>query len=126
MPLTNEDLAAISQLLDTKLESALQPVKDDMQLMKDDMQLMKDDMQLVKDDMQLMKDDMQLMKQDITKINLTLENIVLPRLNTIEACYTDTYRRYQRDADKMEVAFDDIDLLKKTVSEHSEKLQRLA
>ena len=55
-----------------------------------------------------------------------LENNVIPRLNTIESCYTDTYNRYKDYADKMEAAFADIELLKKVVSEHSEKLQKIS
>lgn len=30
-----------------------------------------------------------------------LENNVIPRLNTLEACYTSTYDRYKDNADKM-------------------------
>lgn len=55
-----------------------------------------------------------------------LENNVIPRLNTIESCYTDTYNRYKDYVDKIESVFDDIELLKKVVAEHSEKLQKLA
>ena len=55
-----------------------------------------------------------------------LENNVIPRLNTIESCYTDTYSRYKDYADKMQAAFDDIELLKRVVSEHSEKLQKIS
>jgi len=32
-----------------------------------------------------------------------LENNVIPRLNTLEACYTDTYRRYQDGIDQMKM-----------------------
>ncbi|MDE7479079.1 MAG: hypothetical protein K2M91_14255, partial [Lachnospiraceae bacterium] len=55
-----------------------------------------------------------------------LGNKVIPRLNTIESCYTDTYNRYRDYADRMEAAFADTDLLKKVVSEHSETIRRLA
>lgn len=43
-----------------------------------------------------------------------------------ESCYTGTYERYRNYADKMDAAFADIELLKKVVTEHSEKLQKLA
>ena len=55
-----------------------------------------------------------------------LENNVVPRLNTIESCYTDTYNRYKDYAEKMEAAFADIEIMKKVIAEHSEKLQKLA
>ncbi|MCM1427916.1 MAG: hypothetical protein NC118_15055, partial [Eubacterium sp.] len=90
MSLTNEDLLAISQLLDTKLDARLQPIENRLKRIEVDL----------------------------------LENNVIPRLNTIESCYTDTYNRYKDYTDKMEAAFTDIELLKKVVSEHSEKLQK--
>lgn len=119
MALTSEDLLAISEIMDTKLKTELQPLKNDMQELKSDVEVLKDDMQDMKDDMQGMKDELHLMK-------LYQENMIMPRLNTIESCYTDTYHRYQNDADKMEDALEDIDLLKKVVAEHSEQLQKLA
>lgn len=92
MALTNEDLLAISQLLDTKLDARLQPIENRLKRIEVDL----------------------------------LENNVIPRLNTIESCYTDTYNRYKDYADKMEAAFADIELVKKVVSEHSEKLQKIS
>ncbi len=92
MALTNEDLLAISQLLDTKLDARLQPIENRLKRIEVDL----------------------------------LENNVIPRLNTIESCYTDTYNRYKDYADKMEAAFADIELLKKVVSEHSEKLHKIS
>ncbi len=87
MALTNEDLLAISQLLDSKLK----PIKD-----------------------------------DVRGINLTLENDILPRLQNIESCYTSTYRRYQSGINQLEAMQADIDVMKKVIAEHSEKLQKLA
>ena len=92
MALTNEDLLAISQLLDTKLDARLKPIENQLKRIEVDL----------------------------------LENNAIPRLNTIESCYTDTYNRYKDYADKIEAAFADIELLKKVVSEHSEKLQKIS
>ena len=64
-------------------------------------------------------------KNDIQHIKMFQENVILPRLNTIESCYTDTYNRYKNYADKIEAVFADVELLKKVVSEHSEKLQKI-
>ena len=38
----------------------------------------------------------------------------------------DTYERYKSYADKIESVFADTELLKKVVSEHSEKLQKIS
>ncbi len=87
MSLTNEDLLAISQLLDSKLK---------------------------------------LIKDDVKDINLMLENDILPRVQNIESCYTSTYKRYQSGINQIEAMQADIDVMKKVITEHSEKLQKLA
>lgn len=94
----NELLLAISEMMDIKLKSELQPLKNDLQSVK----------------------------EEIHQIKLFQENVILPRLSTIESCYTDTYNRYKNYAEKMEAAFADIDIMKKVIAEHSEKLQKLA
>ncbi|MDE5818394.1 MAG: hypothetical protein K2I07_03610 [Lachnospiraceae bacterium] len=126
MALTKEDLLAISEIMDMKLKTELQPLKNDMQVLKSDVEGLKSNVQVLQDNMQVLQDDMQGVKDKLHLMNLYHENVITPRLDTIESCYTGTYRRYQKDADKMEDAFDDIDLLKKVVTEHSEKLQKLA
>lgn len=94
----NELLLAISEIMDTKLKAELEPLKNDLQNTKN----------------------------EVHQIKLYQENVLLPRLQTIESCYTDTYERYKNYAEKMDAAFADIELLKKVVTEHSEKLQKLA
>lgn len=87
MNLTNEDLLAISQLLDSKLKPLDERTKN---------------------------------------TALLLENDILPRLQNIEACYTSTYRRYADGIIQADTLQQDVDILKKVVTEHSEKLQKLA
>ena len=168
MVLTKEDLLAISEMMDMKLKTELQPLKNDMQVLKSDVQelkrdvevlksdvqelkedmhevkgdiealksdiealksdveVLKNDVQVLQDKVQVLQDDMQGVKDKLHLMNLYQENVITPRLDTIESCYTGTYHRYQNDAEKMENAFDDIEMLKKVVTEHSEKLQKLA
>ncbi len=77
-------------------------------------------METVEGELQFVKDRLKRVEVDL------LENNVIPRLNTIEACYTSTYNRYRDYSERMETAFTDIDLLKKVVSEHSEKLKKIS
>lgn len=60
------------------------------------------------------------------KVELLLENDMLPRLQNIEACYTSTYRRYQFRTEQIDTMQEDVNVLKKVVQEHSEMLLRLA
>lgn len=66
------------------------------------------------------------LKTDIRDLKITLENDVLPRLQNIESCYTSTYKRYQSGVAQIESMQADVELLKKVVSEHSEKLQKIS
>ena len=55
-----------------------------------------------------------------------LESQVIPRLNTIESCYTSTFDRYKDSVEDYEAIKQDISIMKKVITEHSEKLQKLA
>ncbi len=92
MALTNEDLLAISNLLDKKLDARLTPMEERLKRIEVDL----------------------------------LENNVVPRLSTIESCYTSTYNRYKDYADKIESALADLDILKAVVASHSEKLRQIS
>ena len=94
----NELLLAISDMMDKNLKSELQPIKNRLDRIEN----------------------------NVTNISLKLENEVQPQLDTITSCYSDTYNRYKDYADRMEAVFDDVELLKKVVSEHSQKLQNIS
>ena len=66
------------------------------------------------------------LEQSQKKIELTQENMILPRLQNIEDCYTSTYKRYQSGVEQIESMQADIDIIKKVVTEHSGKFQKLA
>lgn len=125
----HELLLAMSDMMDGKLQPIkedLAEVKEEQKKIKEDLAEVKEDLAEVKEEQQRMKDDLQDVKNEVHRINLYQENVIQPRLETIESCYTDTYNRYKSDADKMEAAFADIELLKTVVTEHSKQLQKLA
>lgn len=72
------------------------------------------------------RDDIQEIKGRVKKIELMQENQILPRLNTIEACYTSTFDRYKNSVEDYEAMKQDISIIKRVVTEHSEKLQKMA
>ncbi len=65
MALTKEDLLAISQLLDAKLKTELQPIKEDIISMKKDIIAMKADIASTKEDVISMKADIASTKEDV-------------------------------------------------------------
>lgn len=118
MTLTAEDLLAISQMmeemldrkLDEKLDARLKPIEHELKGLRAEV-----------DGLRVEVDTL---KTEIHQIKLFQENIIMPRLNDIEACYTSTYQRYKDHADRMEQTYEDVALLKKVVASHSEMLQR--
>lgn len=75
---------------------------------------------------QLLDTKLKPIKDDVRDISITLENDILPRLQNIESCYTTTYKRYQSGINQLEAMQADIDILKKVVSDHSEKLKKIS
>lgn len=72
------------------------------------------------------REDIQEIKTRVKRIEIAQENEILPRLNTIEYCYTSTYDKYKEHVETYETMKQDISIIKKVVAEHSEKLQKLA
>lgn len=62
------------------------------------------------------KEDIQDIKDRVKRIELTQETVVIPRLNTIETCYTSTYDRYKDNVETYESMKQDISIIKKSSS----------
>ena len=127
-----EILSALSNML-TPIREDIQDIKTDMVEVKDRLTNVEDRLTNVENDMIEVKDrltnvenDMIEVKERVTRIELTQENIILPRLNTIESCYTSTYDRYKNNIDDHEVMKQDIIILKQVVSEHSRIFQKIS
>lgn len=148
MTLTNEDLLAFSQLLDVKLDARLKPIENHLERIENRMNNIENRMDRIESRMDRIESRMDTLEGQVQELqnqmnNLErrmdslegqvqyiradiLENQVMPRLNTIESCYIDTFNRYRDYTDRMEAVFADTELLKKVVSEHSESIQKLA
>lgn len=74
----------------------------------------------------MMDEKLEPVKDDVKSTRILIENDILPRLQNIEACYTSTYRRYSNGIEEMRALKSDMDIIKKVVAEHSEKLKKLA
>lgn len=62
----------------------------------------------------------------ITKIEVAIESEIKPNIQLLAENYVPAAKRYEAESEKMEHLESDVDLLKKVVTEHSEKLQQLA
>ncbi len=119
MALTNEDLLAISQLLDTKLDSRLNPIKSDIKAIRDEQTLIKDEQRRMKDEQRRFRDEQ-------TRIRLIIENDVLHAINILSENYVPAAKRYEKAADQIEAMQSDIDIMKKVLADHSEKLKKIS
>ena len=94
----NELLLAMSEMMDTKLKAELEPIKQDISHMK----------------------------QEQTRINLIIENEIRNDIKLLAENYLPSAKRYEKETHKIESMQSDIDIIKKVVSEHSEKLKKIS
>ena len=127
-----EILTALSDMLEP-IPTNIQEMREDIQEIKGDISELKEDVSGLKKDVSGLKKDVAELKEDVSdlkvrvkKIELTQENEILPRLQTIEACYTSTYDRYREQVEEHEEMKQDIAILKEVVTEHSKILQRIS
>ncbi len=121
MTLTQEDLLAISQILDVKLE----PLKGDIASLKEDVSSLKNDVELLKEDMCLVKRDILILKEDQHRTNLIIENELRPQIRLLAENYLPAAKRYLEEAEQIKEMRSDIDMLKVVVEQHSQQLQAL-
>lgn len=95
MSLTNEDLLAISQLLDVKLKAELQS-------------------------------ELQPLKDDIRDIKLHLENVTDKNIQLLAENYTPAAKRYEKAVPEIQAMQADIEIIKKVIKDHSEKLKKIS
>lgn len=109
-----------------EIKVRLQNVEKEVKEVKVGLQKVETEVHQVKGEVRQMNSEVQQIKSEVNQLRVSQENVIMPRLNTIESCYTSTYNRYRSYVEKMEEAFIDIDVLKMVVAEHSEKLLKLA
>lgn len=94
----NELLLALSDMIDKKLDAKLQPLKDDIKTIKDEQ----------------------------TRINIIIENEIRHDIKLLAENYVPAAKRYEKSTSQIESMQADIEIIKKVVSEHSVKLQKIS
>jgi chromosome segregation ATPase len=136
----NELLVALSDMIDKKLSAQLKPIKNDIAGVKNEVTGIKDDIVGVENEITSLKNEIGGMKDEITgvkneindlrndvqKINIVLENEIGPNIKLLAENYLPAAIRYEESTKEHEAMKSDIELLKKVVSEHSEKLQKIS
>ncbi len=136
--MTNSELlAAISEMFDAKLDARLEPIENRLEALDNRLASVENRFEALENRFESLENRFEALEtrsdstehsiasisNAIINIQLLLEDQILPRLQTIESCYLDTYERYSKGADKIQATIDDVDILKKVVHRHSELLQ---
>lgn len=141
--LTNEDLLAISNLMDVKLKPIKEDIaelKQDVAILKQDVAILKQDVAGLKEEVSGLKQDVAILKQDVatlkedvadlkqkmSNVECILENDMQPRLRNIENCYVTTYQRYYEKTEQFDALQADVVILKGVAQEHSIKIKELS
>ena len=132
MALTKEDLMAISQVLDSRLDDKLTPIYSQLESIdgrldnvevtlthvQDRLDHVEGRLDHVEDSLTHVGERLDCVEGRLTKIELIQENDMLPRLQNIESCYLSTFDRYQEHVSGYKTMESDIELLKKVVAAH--------
>ena len=132
----NELLIAISNMMDQKLDEKVLPRIDHLEERFDGLEERFDGLEERFDGLEerfdgleerfdCLEEQFDGLKDRVKNIEITLENDVVPRLSHIEQCYIDTFERYQKGIDQLENMQRDIDVIKITVTGHSEELNKI-
>ena len=73
-----------------------------------------------------METQLQALRDDIRDIKLTLENNIPPNIQLLAENYVPAAKRYEKGSTEIENLKVDIELIKKVIKEHSDKLNRIA
>lgn len=129
MALTKEDLQAIKGIVDDSVSGLKEDVsglKESVSSLEERVGGLEESVSALQDDMSLLNNKADNLENEVRIIKVDkLENGALKILNEMAQNYSDTYQRYRNGADKFEVAFIDIDNLKKTVTKHSKQIKKL-
>lgn len=65
-------------------------------------------------------------KNDIQSIKLNMENDIKPQLRLLTESYVSAAKRHESEAAKISALEADVEIMKRVIAKHSEKLQQLA
>lgn len=75
--------------------------------------------------MDTMEKEFKEVKDRTRRLEMRIENDVVPSLNDISKCYLDTYKRYVKEVDKVDGLLDKVAVIEITVEKHSEQIVSL-
>ena len=154
MVLTKDDLLAVSQLLDSKLqpmyasimaeiadlknrvsarEGRVSALEDRMTALEDRMTALEGRVSALEMEVLSLEDRVSALEIEVSELgrkvtltNLEIENDIRPHIQLLAENYVPAAKRYEKTSAQVEEMHSDIDVMKKVITKHSETLQRLA
>lgn len=74
----------------------------------------------------MMQAELQPIKDDIRDVKLDIENDIKPNIKLLAENYVPAAKKYENASSQIEAIQADIELMKKVIAEHSEKLQKIS
>ncbi len=126
-----ELLLAISDIMDKKIKSELQPVRDDLKMMNENIQQRIDALEQRLDSRidaleQRLDSRIDSMEVRAKSIELHLENVTDKNIKLLAENYLPAAKRYERATAAIDAMQVDIDLMKGVIRNHSEQLQQIS
>ena len=100
-------------------------LKEEMREVKVDVAELKVEMQTVKRDIAGLRTELELIKIDVRDARLCIEMTIEPQIKLLAENYVPSAKKYEKEAAQIGQLWVEVDILKKVVSEHSQKLQML-
>lgn len=129
----NELLLAMSDLLDEKLDVRLKPLEKDVRAItvevesiKEEISSVKEEVSSVKEEVESIKEEVSAVKEEQARMNLIIENEIRPSVHLLAENYVPAAKRYESASLEIDEMQADIEMLKKVVSDHSEKLKKIS
>ena len=129
------EIQSVKSELRDELKSEIRSVKSELRSeLKSEIQSVRSDLgaeiQSVRSDLgaeiQSVRGDLHLLDGRVRKIELTLENEITPQIQLLVENVLPAAKKFEKAAEQLDSLQSDMDMVKKAVAEHSEKLAKLA
>ncbi len=80
----------------------------------------------LRNELQPIKEQLKDVQNDIRDFKIYVENEIEPKIQLLAENYVPAAKRYERTTPEIEEMKKDIDIMKKVIAEHSEKLQKIS
>lgn len=119
-----ERLDKIEERLD-KVEERLDRVEERLDKVEERLDKVEKRLDKVEERVNKVEERLSKVENDITVIRRDIEYKVYPLMDNIWSNYMDTFKRYQKNNEKLEVTYTDIDALKSAVERHTVQIAEL-